>query len=210
MQQNSPVHVECQPSKWSGSAQAVSSPIRFPTRNSRGDLEDRRCITCETLHVGLSSNMAHQTTGAGSGRNNHENVQHVNCRGQFSKHIESHDFCPRLKKTLISIRKLWTLISTNFQSDIPVEDSRKGCRDQIRRTCMQNCTGSCLITNLPISPISFIPLYRNSCFNCSQQYIVRTIDSGKWCALVLLDLSAAFDTCWSSDHVTGAARSILL
>ena len=32
---------------------------------------------CETLHVGPSSNMAHQTIGAGSRRNNHKNVRHV-------------------------------------------------------------------------------------------------------------------------------------
>ena len=71
-QQNSPVHVKCQPT--SDRAQAVSSPIRLPTRNNGGDLKDRRCITCETLHAGPSSNMAHQTTGAGPSRNNHENV----------------------------------------------------------------------------------------------------------------------------------------
>ena len=69
---------------------------------------------------------------------------------------------------------------------------------------MQNCTGSCLITNAYRSFQSTetaVLAVRNS--------IVRTIDCGKLCALVLLDLSGCFQHCRSSNHVTGAARSIL-
>ena len=54
-------------------------------------------------------------------------------REQFSKHFESHDCSPTTAKDESQFGR-HEFLSTNFQSDIPVEDSdcRKGRRDQVR------------------------------------------------------------------------------
>ena len=82
--------------------------------------------------------------------------------GNFPNMLKATIVRPRLKKNE-SRSGRHEFLSTNFQSDIPVEDSRKGCRDQVRRACRTARAPA----SSPIC-LSFIPRYRNSCFSCSQ------------------------------------------
>ena len=113
-------------------------------------------------------------------------------RGEFlhlvESGVESHD-CSSTTEKDESRSGRHGFLSTNFQSDIPVEDSRKGRRDQVRLEHAE------LHGLSPHHQSAYRPFHSTETADLAvHNSIVETIDSGKLCALVLLELSAAFDT----------------
>ena len=64
------------------------------------------------------------------------------------------------------------LISTNFELDILVKNSRKSSCDQIRRALW----AAQAIASPPIC-LSFVPFHRDSCFSCPQRF---STNDGQW------------------------------
>ena len=122
--------------------------------------------------------------------------------GIFTNSLKSTIVRPRLKKTNPRSGR-YELISTDFELDIFVKNSRKSSCDQIRRALW----AAQAITSPPIC-LSFVPFHRDSCFSCPQRSSTNdwqwkhrcTGASGSQCR---------FRHCGPLDHVTGAARSIL-
>ena len=126
-----------------------------------------------------------QTTASGFGGDDCKDVQHFVGRRHFPEQSEIHNRSAKIEEDE-SRSGRYELISTDFELDILVKNSRKSRCDQIRRAFR----AAQAITSPPIC-LSFVPFHRDSCFHNN---LLRTIDSGNISALVRLDLSAAFDT----------------
>ena len=123
-------HIRCHAT--SDRAKTDPYSIRVQACVGGGDLKNYWSLTLETLPAGPCTNMAHQTTASGFGGDDCKDVQHVVGRRHLSKQSEIHNRSVKIEEDE-SRSGGSELISTNFELDIPVKNSRKSSCDQIRR-----------------------------------------------------------------------------